>query len=328
MDNTEVAGCAPLPRELYYKGYTDPLSGLQFEAPQTRASALRPAGRNADLAPRYAGPSPLHYGIVVAPSAFAADASLYGKAAASLIRDFAGLRAHVAAIQATGSAAALSARYNAERSLFSAAQSYQLAIGCAQFLRLALHEHAALRLRASWVLRDFIASGEADDYRARFPALRSSALELYKRSYEGEDLSATKLGYCGAAYLIGELSREAARYEESYRWLSRVVQDKTCSGDLLRLARERLELCQLQRREGAAAEVEYPAATATTLSTGVGARPVAPRADKRSKPPLPPAELQLTSMVGVEPVKRLAELAAERGISVADLLRRIKTKPS
>ncbi len=81
-------------------------------------------------------------------------------------------------------------------------------------------------------------------------------MDKYLEAYESEDLSTLKVGYAGVAYLIGELLRERGQFDDSLRWLSRVVTDREVGGEVKRMARNQLDLCK-EQREQAKASGEY-----------------------------------------------------------------------
>lgn len=251
-----------LPRELFWKGFSDPLSGQSFEAPLLRVSAISPLSRDPDLCTRYRGVNPLHYGVIVAPSGFAGEELVYARPPKLLIRDREALLRGIArqSPASGGPAEAGQALYfllSRERSPELVSASYELALACAAALRIPRSELAGLQLRATWVLRERLSGAEAgsEALGRRYAQLRSAALASYRECYEGEDLSRMKLGYSGVAYLIGELLRERGDYDEAFRWLSKVIQDRGAVPEIQRLARGRLELSQEQRRGGIAAEI-------------------------------------------------------------------------
>ncbi len=250
-----------LPRELFWKSFNDPFNQLHFEAPVVRASSISPLARDPDLRSTFRGANPLHYGVVVAPSGLACEEAVLGRSPRLLLRDPASLPVFLSelAVQqqhALAEGLDLYERFNCERSLELVRESYELALLCSPQLKLARHEQAGLALRASWSVRELIEHGRSDEaLQRRYAQLRAIALARYTDSYEHEDISALKLGYPGCAYLIGELHRERGEYEQAFRWLARVAQDRGTPNELQRLARARLELCQEQRRSGAPAEI-------------------------------------------------------------------------
>lgn len=250
-----------LPRELFWKGFSDPFTGMQFEAPVVRASAISPLSRDPDLRSTYRSANPQHYNVIVAPSGLACEEALLGRSARLLLRDPASLPVFLGELAAQQRAALaeggdLYQHFNRERSLECVHEAWELALLCSPQLRLARHEQAGLALRASWSLRELIEHGRQEEaLQRRYAQLRAIALARYRESYEHEDLSGLKLGYPGCGYLIGELHRERGEYEEAFRWLARVAQDRATPHELTRLARTRLELSQEQRRSCAPPEV-------------------------------------------------------------------------
>jgi uncharacterized protein (DUF2225 family) len=71
----------------------------------------------------------------------------------------------------------------------------------------------------------------------------------YKDAYEKEDLSASKIGYAGAGYLIAELLRQQGELDEAVQWFGRIVRDKKASAEILRMTRNQMDICQEARRK-------------------------------------------------------------------------------
>lgn len=232
-----------LPRDLYWRSYTDPLTQAGFQSPTVRASAIVASRREPDFRPVYSSVNPLHYAIIVAPSGLAVEDTLFEKAAA-LIRDREHLLDYLKGLPPRGQLAG-------PRGLAEAATSYELALGCTAFLKFKGSEIGGLAMRASWIYAEWAekepgtqAGAEARTHRE---LLRGIALRQYLEAYEKEDLSGSKLGYAGVGYLIAELLREKGELDEAARWFGRVVRDKGASVEVLRLARNQMDLCQEQR---------------------------------------------------------------------------------
>lgn len=234
-----------LPRELYWRSYTDPLTQAVFQSPTVRASAIVVSRREADFRPVYSGTNPLHYAIVVAPSGLAVEDSLFEKAKA-LIREREPLLDYLQGLPPRGEMCA-------QRGLAEAAASYELALGCTAFLKFKGSEIGSLAMRASWIYAEWSEREPGSQFgaeaRIHRELLRGIALKQYLEAYEKEDLSGTKAGYAGVAYLIAELLREKGELDEAARWFGRVVRDKGASVEVLRLARNQMDLCQEQRHK-------------------------------------------------------------------------------
>ncbi len=229
---------------LFLKRYKDPLTGTEFSAPSLRISKVTVVGREPDFRPRYSGPNPLHYAVLYAPSGFTADESVFGRSSAMLFADKAGLVEHLNDIGPQPELAG-------PRDIPLVCQAYARAMGCTPFLKIPQSDVGGLALRSSWNFMEWLESPAAESQdgmlRDQIAALRRIALITYLGCYENEDLSVSKLGYSGAAYLIAELLRESGELDEAARWYSRVVRDKAASPQVLRLARQQMEVCREER---------------------------------------------------------------------------------
>lgn len=240
----ELTNAAELEAGLFLKRYRDPLSGREFSAPTARISQVNLTGRDPDFRPHYSGINPLHYAVLYAPSGFTAEESIFGRGGSLLFADRPALQEHLDDICENDALAG-------QRDLPLVCQAYERAMGCTPFLKVAQSEIAALALRASWMFMEWaeseLASGHEALLQDQIKALRRIALTTYLACYENEDLSTTKLGYSGAAYLIAELQREGGELDEAARWYSRAVRDKAASPQVLRLARQQMEICREAR---------------------------------------------------------------------------------
>lgn len=236
----ENANCA-LPKEYFWREYTCPLGGQMFLAVAVKSGTYSVRSREPDFRPLYDGPNPLHYAVIVSPGGFAAEEPVFRRSAQLLFRDRPGLAALVEAQPPP-------VEFSGLRGLPMVCRAYELALSCSGFLRVPRAEVAGLALRASWVNKELVESGAGvgDD---QVHVLRGIALGLYLEAYEQEDVTQLKLGSAGVAYLIAELLRERGRFDESLRWFSRVVQEKSGSSEILRLARNQVELCREQRQQ-------------------------------------------------------------------------------
>lgn len=228
-----------LPKEHFWKKYTDPLAGKAFKAVAVKRGAYSVRSRDPDFGPRYDGVNPLWYGVVVSPSGFAGEDSLYKRSPQLLFKDVKALRDQIDGLPPLRD-------FNVVRDLPMACEAYSLALSMVDHLRLAKHEIASLALKASWLYRDWADEGH-DAATRQTLELRRIALDNYLASYETEDISKLKIGGPGVGYLIAELLREQGQFDESLRWFSRVVTDKSVGTEVKRLARNQMDLCREQR---------------------------------------------------------------------------------
>ena len=228
-----------LPKEFYWKTFTCPLTGAEFPAVSVKRNAYSLRGRDPDFAPRYDGTNPLWYSVIVSPSGFIAEEDVYKRSPKLLFRDREGLEAQIRNQPPIDNLAML-------RDLPAACKAYTLALGFTAFLKISRYQIAGLAMRASWCFREWLEEGH-EPAKEQIAALRKISLDHYLLAYEKEDTSRLKLGSAGVGYLIAELFREQGQYDDSLRWFGRIIHDKTAAGEVVRLARDRMELCREQR---------------------------------------------------------------------------------
>jgi len=249
-----------IPRELFWKTYKDPITGIEFQALQVKSSAYSIRSRDPDFAPRYDGFNPLWYAVIVSPVGFAAEEPLYKRSPKLLFRDRNELVAQLRGMPPQNQLMGI-------RDLPMACQAFTLALTQSEFLRVPKFEQAGLALKASWLYRDWAEEGYEPAVK-QAEALRMIALQKYEIAYEKEDTSKLKIGGPGVGYLIAELLREQARFDDSLRWFSRIVTDKSATGEVKRMARLQMDLCREQREQA--------------LETGTYEKPAAQRHKERT----------------------------------------------
>jgi uncharacterized protein len=228
-----------LPKELFWREYSDPLSDSKFQAISVKSSAFNIRGRETDFGPIYDGINPLYYDIVITPSGLAAEDQVLKRSPKLLFKDRDSL---VTMIRQIPEETIWLQPRNVER----ACLAFDRAFACAEFMKIPRSELASMAMKASWVYRELVEDGDETAKEKCFN-YRGYALEKYLDAYENEDLSTLKVGYAGIAYLIGELMRERGQFDEGLRWLARVVTDRQVGGEVKRMARNQLDLCKEQR---------------------------------------------------------------------------------
>ncbi|MCB1221057.1 MAG: DUF2225 domain-containing protein [Planctomycetales bacterium] len=230
-----------LPSEYYVKEYTCPVSELPFQAVVVKSRAYSLEGRDPDFRPHYKGVNPLHYAIIVSPFGFAAEEPQYKRNHSVLFRDREGLAAKLSG--------GLREDFSGLRTVQQAARSYEMAVAVNECLRVPQYEIAGLALRGSWLNLEWHELEANPSALSRAKVLRRIALEKYMHAFQKEDVSKLKLGSHGVALIVAELLREQGRFEESLQWFMRLVSDRACSSEILRNARNQMDLCKEQRKE-------------------------------------------------------------------------------
>jgi uncharacterized protein len=275
---------------MYWKEYSDPVSEAKFLAIALKTSAYNVRGRGTDFGPIYEGINPLYYSIIVTPSGLAAEEQVLKRSPRLLFRDRDALLQRLLHVREQ-------TVWQQPRTTRLAAQAYDRAFSCAEYMKIPRSELAGMAMKASWVYRE-LRELEEPGAEEQVQNYRKLALDKYLDAYENEDLSQLKLGYAGVAYLIGELLRERGEFNDSLRWLSRVVTDREVGGEVKRLARNQLDLCKEQREKA--------------------------KQDGTFVPP-EPERTKLRSMYQLyhDQVRWLANASAEGGMNESDLLRGI-----
>ena len=240
INEKTAAGVQDLPSDLYLKEYSCPVSELKFQAVMVKTRAYSLERRDPDFRPHYIGINPLHYSIIISPVGFAAEESQYKRSPKMLFRDFEGLARRLRSTPRE--------ELGGLRSVQQAARSCELALAGCEFLRIPQYEVAGLALRASWLNLEWAETEDSPLARTRAAALRRIALEKYMHAFQKEDVSKLRLGSHGVAMIVAELLREQGRYDEALQWFMRLVTDRSLSGEILRNARNQMELCREQRK--------------------------------------------------------------------------------
>lgn len=231
----------PLPKEYFWREHKCPYSNRVFDTVAVKANAYTVRRRDPDFRPHYQGVNPLHYAVLVSPVGFAAEEPVYKRSPELLFRDREALLETLQTHMMEGDFCGM-------RDIAMACRTYEMALACTPHLRMPRSEVAGLALRASWVYMEWAEEGfEAAADQAI--ALRRIALESYLVAYEKEDVTKLKLGSAGVGYLIAELMREQRRFDDSLRWFTRIVTDKTAGAEVMRNARNQMELCRNQRQQ-------------------------------------------------------------------------------
>lgn len=230
-----------LPPELYWKTLQDPLTKEQFKAAYVKVKAVSIRERDPDLRPHFKTINPMHYGIIVSPSGFAAEEPVYTRSFSFLFRDKEGLSKMLRTRR-------FKPGFNLVRNLKLACKSYELALECAEYIKTPQHEVAGMTLRAAWLYLELAETGGVKQAEARAQELKDKALAAYLVSYEKEDTSKLKIGSGGVAFMIAELLRNQGDFDESIRWFSKLVVDKSLTGELKRSMQLQMEVCREQRK--------------------------------------------------------------------------------
>jgi len=233
-----------LPREFYVKEFTCPYCDQVVPSPMVKSSAVRVIQREPDFHTTYAGPSPLHYSVIVCPSCcFAAECICFEHK--HLIADARGLGAALGDLRRDFG----SHDFACVRDLPSTAAAFDMAWAQTPYLSLKHYQLGGLALRCGWVYREWHELSPDPALAEKEKSFVRLAVQHYKVAYEHEDPAELRIGAAGVGYIVGELLRQLGDFSSALTWLTRIATDRRVSGEIKRLARSQLDLARSQRAE-------------------------------------------------------------------------------
>lgn len=206
---------------------TCPVCTVSFKlhTPKSGTSVLE--RRDADFCPYYSGINPLFYSIWVCPGC-----------------GFAALKEHfrelTAAEKTTLSMALAGAQdhrrhdFNqAERSLYAAMLSFQLALKSYEARKMPPEVRAGLLLRLAWTCR-------YGNDRKREHGYLEAASVLYQEAYDKGVSRTSSISEAHVAFLVGEAMRRVGRGPEAIDWFLRAIKGDPSKGETFRMARDQI----------------------------------------------------------------------------------------
>lgn len=199
--------------------------GFKLHTPKSSASVLK--RRDADFCPYYEGPNPLFYAVWVCP----------GCGYAALKDHFRELAERDGpAVQAALAGAVELKRHDfskAERSLFAAMLSLQLALRCYEARNAPGEIRGGILLRLAWACR-------YGNDRKRERGYLEEAIAAYQAAFDKGLHSSSAISEAHVAFLIGEMLRRAGQGQESIPWFVRAIQSDVKQGETYRMAKDQL----------------------------------------------------------------------------------------
>jgi len=233
-------------KDYWLKDFRCPLCGCVFQTIRLKARALTVVKREPDFFVQYRGNLPWVYEVAVCPNcAYACEQRIWKDL---VIVDRDGLR------QALDSVRPPDLRsFTSERTMEMGLTSFLLALITYSFSSARYYERANLALRAGYLARGYREriEGGSEESELEFKKL---AHEFFLKSYELEQIEETRFGVSGIMYIIGELYRQLGDYRQAVNWFSKVVHEKKCRPQILRLARDQWELAREQYKAEKASE--------------------------------------------------------------------------
>lgn len=233
---------------LFDKTFTCPVCDAEFHSKMVRTGKVKLLSADTDLRPKYQLVDSLKYDVLVCPKCGYAALSRFFKfmmpAQAKLIKE--NISANFKGLKATGN----SYTYD------DAIVRHQLALANTVVKKAKASEKAYTCLKMGWLCRGKAENLPQDtpDYDAQIEQLKKEETELLANAYDGFMAAFSKESFpmCGmdeitVTYLIADLARRIGRYDESSRWISRVLTAREANERIKNKAREIKELLNEQK---------------------------------------------------------------------------------
>ena len=228
---------------LFEKTYVCPVCDKEFHSKKIRTGKVKLLAADTDLRPKYQYVDCLKYDAVACPHCGYAALDRFFKfmmpAQARLIRE--NISANFKGLPATENI------YTYDDAL----ERHQLALLNTVIKKAKESERAYTCLKMAWICRGKAESLPKDmpNRKEQIQDLQSQEKELLENAYTGFEVAFSKESFpmCGmdeitVSYLLAELARRIGRYEESSRWISRVLISREANDRIKNRAREIKEL--------------------------------------------------------------------------------------
>ncbi len=228
---------------LFEKTYICPVCDEEFHSKKVRTGKVKLLAADTDLRPKYQHVDCLKYDAVACPHCGYAALDRFFKfmmpAQARLIRE--NISANFKGLPATDNI------YTYDDAL----ERHQLALLNTVIKKAKESERAYTCLKMAWICRGKAESlpEETPDRKKQLEELHAQEKELLENAYTGFQAAFSKETFpmCGmdevtVSYLLAELARRIGKYEESSRWISRVLISREANERIKNRAREIKEL--------------------------------------------------------------------------------------
>ncbi len=236
---------------LFDKSYHCPVCDTDFHSKVIRTGKVKLLSQDSDLRPKYQLVDSLKYDALVCPNCGYAALSRFFKymmpTQAQMIRD--NISKNFSGLKPTGNT------YTYDDALLR----HQLALANTVVKKAKASEKAYTCLKIAWLCRGKAESLPKDtpDYDKQIKELQNEENELLANAYAGfnEAFSKEDFPMCGMdemtlTYLVAELARRIGKYEESSRWVSRVLTSREANDRLKDKARDIKELLNKEKEKG------------------------------------------------------------------------------
>ncbi|MFR2593659.1 MAG: DUF2225 domain-containing protein [Butyribacter sp.] len=218
---------------LFDKSYTCPVCDNEFHSKMIRTGKVKLLSADTDLRPKYQLVDSLKYDALVCPECGYASLSRFFKfmmpAQAKLIRE--NISKNFSGLPKTGST------YTYDDAILR----HQLALANAIVKKAKNSEKAYTCLKMAWLYRGKAETlpKETKDYDTDYKELKKEETELLSKAYDGfmTAFSRESFPMCGmdemtVTFLVAELARRTGKYEESGRWISKVLTSRNAMREL------------------------------------------------------------------------------------------------
>jgi len=233
---------------LFDKSYTCPVCDTEFHSKMVRTGKVKLLSADTDLRPKYQLVDSLKYDAVVCPKCGYAALSRFFKfmlpAQAKMIKE--NISANFKGLSNSGSF------YTYD----DAIARHQLALANTVVKKAKDSEKAYTCLKLAWLCRGKAESlpKETPDYENQIKQLQQEETELLANAYDGfmsafskEDFPMCGMDETTTTYLIADLARRIGKYEESSRWVSKVLTSRSASDRIKDKARDIKEMINQQK---------------------------------------------------------------------------------
>lgn len=230
---------------LFDKSFTCPVCDKEFHSKMVRTGKVKLLSADTDLRPKYQLVDSLKYDALVCPHCGYAALSRFFKfmlpAQAKMIRE--NISSNFKGIDTTSST------YSYDEAIMR----HQLALANAVVKKAKTSEKAYTCLKMAWLYRGKAEhlSKDSKDYSSELRELKKQELELLKNACEGFKAAYSKESFpmCGMdeitmTYLIADLCRRVGLFDESSRWISRVLTSRGANERIKNKARDLKELLE------------------------------------------------------------------------------------
>ncbi|MCD7825303.1 MAG: DUF2225 domain-containing protein [Clostridiaceae bacterium] len=235
---------------LFDKSFTCPVCDSEFHSKMVRTGKVKLLSADTDLRPKYQLVDSLKYDALVCPKCGYAALSRFFKfmmpAQAKLIRE--NISKNFSGLKPTGNI------YTYDDALLR----HQLALANTVVKKAKPSEKAYTCLKMAWLCRGKAESlpKDTEDYAKQIKELAAQEKELLANAYDGFMTAFSKEAFpmCGmdeitVTYLIADLARRIGKYEESSRWIARVLTSRQANERIKNKARDIKELLNKEKEE-------------------------------------------------------------------------------